>query len=91
MKINGKTDLYSLNLEELREFVISIGESAFRAKQIASWLALGAPISEMTNLSKALRDKLTENTVDTLPRVEEKLVSKIDGTIKYLSQPNNRA
>lgn len=84
MTINGKIDLYSLTLDELREFVQSIGEPAFRAKQIAAWLPLGTPISEMSNLSKALRTKLTENTIDTLPRVEKKLVSKLDGTIKYL-------
>ncbi len=82
--INDKADLYSMTLSELGEFIRSIGEPAFRAKQIAAWLAVGAPISEMTNLSKSLREKLVEKTVDTLPRVKEKLVSKIDGTVKYL-------
>ena len=84
MTVNDKIDLYSLDLSELSEFVKSIGEPAFRAKQIASWLALGTPICEMSNLSKALRKKLKSTTVDTLPAVEEKLVSKVDGTIKYL-------
>ena len=84
MTVNDKTDLYSLDLCELTEFVKTIGEPAFRAKQIASWLALGTPVSEMSNLSKTLREKLSALTVDTLPRVEEKLVSKIDGTVKYL-------
>ena len=82
--INGKADLYSMALSELSEFLKSIGEPAFRAKQISSWLTLGTPISEMSNLSKALREKLTQITVDTLPKVKEKLVSKIDGTVKYL-------
>lgn len=80
----NKTDLYSLDFEELSAFVKSIGEPAFRAKQIAAWLPLGTPVSEMSNLSKALRDKLCALTLDTLPRVEAKLVSKIDGTVKYL-------
>ncbi len=84
MTVNEKTDLYSLTSDELREFVASLGEPAFRAKQIAAWLPLGTPISEMSNLSKALREKLAEKTLDTLPRVEKKLVSRIDGTIKYL-------
>ena len=73
-----------MDLSELSEFVKNIGEPAFRAKQIAAWLPLGTPIDEMTNLSKSLREKLKENTIDTLPKVEEKLVSKIDGTVKYL-------
>lgn len=84
MTVNDKTDLYSLDFDELSDFVRSIGEPAFRAKQIASWLALGTPVSEMSNLSKALREKLASLTQDTLPKVEEKLVSKIDGTVKYL-------
>ena len=84
MIINGKYDLYSMTGEELVDFVLSIGEPKFRAKQIAEWLPRGVGISEMSNLSKSLRDKLTANTVDTLPKVKEKLTSKIDGTVKYL-------
>ena len=79
-----KTDLYSLDYGELLEFVKSIGESAFRAKQIAAWLPLGVGIDGMTNLSKTLREKLKATTLDTLPRVKEKLVSRLDGTVKYL-------
>ena len=82
--INEKADLYSMNQSELSEFLLSLGEKPFRAKQISAWLALGTPISEMSNLSKPLREKLTAATVDTLPKVVEKLTSKIDGTVKYL-------
>ncbi len=82
--INDKADLYSMTLAETADFLKSIGEPTFRAKQIASWLAQGTPIEEMSNLSKSLREKLKAITVDTLPKVEEKLVSKIDGTVKYL-------
>ena len=81
---NGKTDIYSLDKDELTEFVKSLGEPAFRAKQIMDWLPSGTPISEMTNLSKALREKLINSTLDVLPKVREKLVSRIDGTVKYL-------
>ena len=84
MKINEKYDIYSMTADELSEFVSSIGEPKFRAKQIAEWLVRGVEISEMSNLSKSLREKLLANTVDTLPKVKEKLVSKIDGTVKYL-------
>lgn len=78
------TDLYAMTSEELTDFVISLGEPKFRATQIASFLKSGVPLEEMTNLPKSLREKLKTETVDTLPRVEEKLVSKIDGTVKYL-------
>ncbi len=77
-------DLYSMTEEELADFVTSIGEPRFRAKQIFTQLAQGIRLSDMTNLSKKLRERLSELTVDTLPTVEEKLVSRIDGTVKYL-------
>ena len=79
-----KIDLYSLLPGELEEFFLSIGEPKFRAGQVFSQLHRGVSLSEMTNLSKKLRDKLSEITLDTLPKVKQKLVSKLDGTVKYL-------
>ena len=79
-----KIDLYSLTDTELEEYFVSLGEPKFRAKQVFPRLAEGTPLSEMTNLPKKLRERLEEETLDTLPRVESKLVSKIDGTVKYL-------
>ena len=70
--------------QELEQYFVSIGEAKFRAKQVFTRLHRGERIAEITNLSKALRQKLTEETLDTLPEVEERLVSKIDGTVKYL-------
>ena len=70
--------------EELEEYLVSIGEPKFRAKQIFSWLPTGEGIDGMTNLPKKLREHLRESTTDTLPKVKEKLVSRIDGTVKYL-------
>lgn len=82
--MSEKFDLYSMTDTELSEFFTSIGEPKFRAKQVFPLLHRGAPIDEMTSLSKALREKLKEITLDTLPKVELKLTSKIDGTVKYL-------
>ena len=79
-----KIDLYSMLPEELEEYFVSLGEPKFRAKQTFPRLAKGDGIDGLTNLSKALRARLAEETVDTLPKVEEKYVSKIDGTVKYL-------
>ena len=79
-----KIDIRSLLPEELSEYFISIGEQKFRAKQVFPRLHKGERIAEMTNLSKALRERLEAEILDTLPTVEEKLVSKLDGTVKYL-------
>lgn len=77
-------DLYSMLPGELEEYFVSIGEPKFRAKQVFARLHKGERISEITNLSKALRERLSAETTDTLPTVAEKLVSKLDGTVKYL-------
>lgn len=81
-----KVDVKSLNLKELEEFLISLGEKKFRAKQIYEWMHIHHVTSfdEMTNLSKNLRETLKEKA--DLVVLEEELVqiSKIDGTRKYL-------
>ena len=82
--MNEKIDLYSMTDTELEEYFVSLGEPKFRAKQVFPLLAQGVPILEMTNLPKKLRERLEIETLDTLPRVEAKLTSKIDGTVKYL-------
>ncbi|MBE6644603.1 MAG: 23S rRNA (adenine(2503)-C(2))-methyltransferase RlmN [Ruminococcaceae bacterium] len=82
--MSEKIDLYSMTDDELAEFFISIGEPKYRAKQVFSALHAGKSIDGITTLSKALRGKLREMSIDTLPKVELKLTSKIDGTVKYL-------
>ncbi len=82
--MDRKTDLYSMSEAELLEFFVSIGEPKYRAKQVFTALHRGDAIADMTNLSKALRERLSEITLDTLPKIELKLTSKIDGTVKYL-------
>lgn len=81
-----KIDLRSLTLEKLKTELEKMGEKAFRAKQIYSWLHQKqvASFDEMTNLSKALRKKLEDNYVIKNLKIVEKLVSKEDNTIKYL-------
>lgn len=80
-------DLRSLPLEELTEQLKTRGYPAFRAKQIREWLDRGVTdFDKMTNLPKDLRQDLAE--LYTVPGVKilRKLVSAIDGTVKYLFQ-----
>lgn len=80
-----KQDLKSMNLTEMTEAVRGLGEPAFRAKQIFTWLHKGArSFEDMTNLSKALRQKLDEQFYITVPEIVRKQQSQKDGTIKYL-------
>ena len=78
-------DLRSLPLEQLTEQLTSRGYPAFRAKQLRQWLDRGVTdFEQMTNLPKDLRATLAE--LYTVPGVTivRKLVSSIDGTVKYL-------
>lgn len=79
-----KVDLLSMTPDEVAEFLSSLGEPKYRAKQIFGWMHRGEDFDGMTNISKKLRETLKEKAVVNIPTVEEKLVSKIDGTIKYL-------
>lgn len=80
-----KQDLKSMTLSEITEAVHGLGEPAFRGKQIFTWLHRGAAsFEDMTNLSKALRQKLDEQFYITVPEIVRKQQSKKDGTIKYL-------
>ncbi len=81
-----KIDLRSLTLEKLTLEMAKIGEKPFRAKQIFEWLhgRQAESFDEMTNLSKDLRQKLSEGYRISNLKIVEKLVSKEDNTIKYL-------
>ena len=82
---DGKINLRSLLPEELAAVLKDMGQPAFRAKQLFSWLSRGAAgFEEMTNLPKALREALAENFYLGAPKVLRKQVSAEDGTVKYL-------
>ena len=79
------TDLKSMTTEELEAYFKELGQPRFRAMQVFRWLHRGVESFDgMTNLPKALREKLKADCVLTVPKVERKQVSKLDGTVKYL-------
>ncbi len=79
-----KPNLLSLSPAELKELLCELGEPSFRAEQLFSWLHRGASLNEMSNLPKSLRSKLAEQTHLHYPEIAKKLVSQVDGTVKYL-------
>ena len=84
MVSNNKTELLSLTPDELRALLVSLGEPKYRADQIFPQLHRGLSPDQMTNIGKVTRAKLAEAADYHLPRIEQKLVSAIDGTVKYL-------
>lgn len=81
-----KKDIKSMDLNELTAFVTELSEKPFRAKQLYQWMheKLACSFDEMTNLPKAFREKLAENSVLTALNTVKMLESDLDGTRKYL-------
>lgn len=78
-------DIKSMLPQELGAWLKELGQPSFRAKQIFQWLHRGVTsFDEMTNLPKTLRETLKEQSYITVPQVERKQQSALDGTIKYL-------
>lgn len=75
-----------MNIDELTEYMDSLGEKPFRAKQLYEWIHvhLARDYDEMTNLSKALRSRLKEEASLTTLKPVDIQISKEDGTRKYL-------
>ena len=77
-------NILSLLPDELSSLILELGEPKYRAGQIFSQLHKGILLDEMTNVGKATKAKLKERLDCSLPRVKRKLVSALDGTVKYL-------
>ncbi|HTG70928.1 MAG TPA: 23S rRNA (adenine(2503)-C(2))-methyltransferase RlmN [Candidatus Udaeobacter sp.] len=80
-----KTCVYDYTLEQLQQWMKDNGEPAFRGGQLFEWLYVKRVKSfeDMSNLSKALREKLDEHfqiiTLSEITKFESK-----DGTVKFL-------
>lgn len=81
-----KKDIKSLSYAELNSEIVTLGLPRFRSKQIFEWLHKYGVSSfdEMTNISKDLRKKLADIYFISDCEIEQKYVSKIDETVKYL-------
>ena len=80
-----KKNIKDYSFEELKCLFLEIGEKSFRAEQVFKWIHQEnvTDFSEMTNLSLALREKLSEQLSLHNFNIIRKLESK-DGTKKYL-------
>ena len=78
-------NLKSMTQPEIGALLKELGQPAFRAKQVFTWLHKGVrSYDEMTNLPKSLRDILADKYPIYAPQVVRKQESQKDGTIKYL-------
>ena len=80
-----KKDIRSLSLLELEKDFEDLGEKKFRAKQVYKWLRGSAEsFEEMSDISKALREKLSEIYFIPTVKIVKRLKSRLDETVKYL-------
>ena len=83
---DGKTDILSLELDELEQMLTGMGQKAFRAKQIFDWLHVKRvdDFDKMTNLSAQLRVELKRKFCLKSLFICKRLESAADNTVKYL-------
>ena len=84
-------NLLGLNQKNLEEFFVSIEERPFRAVQVMKWIHQRgiSDFSQMTDLSKELREKLENNCVVKAPEVIYEKTSE-DGTRKWVISVGNK-
>ena len=80
-----KVNLLDLTRNEMKEFLVSLGEKAFRADQLMKWIYHFCvdDFDKMTNINKELREKLKRHAVIEAPVVVTRQDSA-DGTIKFV-------
>ena len=61
-----KVDLLSMTPDEVAEFLSSLGEPKYRAKQIFGWMHRGEDFDGMTNIPKKLRETLKGNDTEAI-------------------------
>ena len=82
--------ILSLYPEELIELMAELGEPKYRASQLFSQLHKGISLDEMTNVGKKTKEKLKERLDTSFPVIKRKLVSSLDGTVKYLFELSDK-
>lgn len=82
----NKIELNSLTLDELKTFMVALGEKGFRGEQIFQYFNkhLKLDIEDLKLLPEETRSRLKENSKVNQIQVLEKFVSNVDGTKKYL-------
>lgn len=81
----SKIDIRSMYLPELENYLSEMGEPRFRAKQIFHWLQSGVTdFDEMTDISKALRERLKADAYIASAETERRYASRLDETVKYV-------
>lgn len=91
MEFDEKKIIKGMSLQEIQNLVADIGENHYRADQIYKWIyKYGVfSFSEMTDLKKELREKLSNKYALSTLKLKSEVKSNIDSTKKYLFELND--
>jgi len=91
METKHKIELLGMGINDLEQYLLSLGEQKFRASQIYTWIYRKQVSSfyEMSDIPKELRARLEESAQISIPRVLKQRVSE-DGTRKFLMEMNDK-
>ena len=79
-----KRILLDMTMDELRMYLMSLGQPAFRAKQVFTWLHKGTSFADMRNLPQSLRDQMAQECLDLPMCLHASFPSQKDDTVKFL-------
>jgi len=79
-----KRILLDMTMDELKMYLMSLGQPAFRAKQVFTWLHKGASFENMRNLPQTLRDQMAQECYDLPMTLHASFPSQKDDTVKFL-------
>lgn len=82
--MDAKRILLDMTREELQGYLGELGQPAFRARQIFTWLHRGVPFEGMGNVPAALRARLSESCLDLPMALHQTFPSQKDDTVKFL-------
>ncbi len=80
-----RIDIKALPPEELQQLLAQRGLPAYRVRQIQEWMDKGvSDFAQMSNIPQALRSELSQTFTISRVKIQKKLVSGVDNTVKYL-------
>ncbi len=82
-------ELQGLMPGELQEYIISLGQPAFRARQVYPLIMRGVPLAQMTALPRAAKDLIAASATEVSARIRHRFVSETDGTVKIAFELND--
>jgi 23S rRNA (adenine2503-C2)-methyltransferase len=90
MTAQQKVNLLGLSRPQMEEFFLTMGEKKFRAQQVLKWIHhhQADSFEQMTDVGKALRQKLSEVAEIRGPKVTHESISR-DGTRKWVFEMDN--